>query len=158
MIASTTMTPSAPVMPCSRRSLTSSRLPPGQRLKDDTPVGALLNEDIDQEEADLEGEHQHGGHHKASRREADDRQHEDQHQRNNQVGRTPLADRREADAAPPVQPSQYDRDEGPGNEDERERHQVLPPARTAGGDDPANRDQRPSLDREDAEGEPPRRA
>src|SRR5207237_3194101 len=43
----------------------------------------------------------------------------------------------------------------PGTRTSAKRHQVLPPTRAAGGDDPADRDQRPGLDGEDADREAP---
>jgi len=51
-----------------------------------------------------------------------------------------------------MQAGQDDGDKEPWNEHQRERHQVLPPARAAGGHDPADRDQGAGFDDEDAEG------
>lgn len=67
---------------------------------------------------------------------------------------TPRPHRREPDAPPPVQARQDDGDEECRDEDQRERHQVLPPARAARGHHPANRDQGAGLDGEDAERKP----
>src|SRR5438132_13224438 len=75
MIASTTLTPSAAVMPCSRRSLTSGRLEPNlarsmQSAKEEEPDGREAQVD--------HGGYQEAGHRRCHGEGVPERQHEHQ--------------------------------------------------------------------------------